>query len=200
VSSEAPSPSAPADLLFVFAGAQSRKEFAIEAWRSGRAAALVVGVARFEWRRVPALGLPGDGGLVKVVEATPPPQRLFFLLVEGATVEARLVRKGRWGTWSEAVAIAALVRERQARSLVVCTSGYHLPRALLSVRRALSAQGVERCEVSALAAPDPPGSPMAPSRRWRSPRAWIAIAREGMKLALYALGFPSREERGPGAP
>ena len=183
-----------ADLLVVFAGADHRKAFAIRAWSGGAAKALAVSVARFEWRRVPALGLPGSGGLVELVEATPPPERLFLLLVEGERVEARRVAKGRFGTWSEARAFAALIRERGARSVLVCTSGYHLPRSIRSLRRALAEQGGPACVLTALAAPLPPDSPLAPSRRWRSPRAWFALAREGFKGAIYALGIPMRSE------
>lgn len=184
------STAAPADLLFVLAGADTRKQFAIQAWRAGRAAVLVVSVARFEWRRVPLLGLPGDGGLVALVEATPAKERLFLLTVEGEAVEARRVPKGRWGTWSEAKSIAELARERQARSLLVCTSGYHLPRALLAVRRALASQGAGRPAVVGIAAPESSDSPLSPARRWRSPRAWAQLLREGLKWLVYALGVP----------
>jgi hypothetical protein len=194
VSAEEFSLSPHADLLFVFAGADHRKIFGVEAWRAGRATSLVLGVARFEWRRVPRLGLPGDGGLVRLVEATPPPRRLFLLVVDGGSVEARLVPKGRWGTWSEAQAIAAIVRERGVRSLLVCTSGYHLPRALLAVRRALAAEGGP-CAVGGIAAPESRDSPLAPRRRWRSPRAWIRLVVEGIKLAVYSLGIPMAMER-----
>jgi len=183
-----------ADLLVVFAGADFRKAFAIRSWRAGAAPALALSVARFEWRRVPQLGLPGEGGLVDLVGATPPPERLFILLAEGERVEARRVSKGRWGTWSEARAFASLIRERGSRSVLVCTSGYHLPRALLSLRRALAANGSPPCDLAGLPAPEPPGSPLAPSRRWRSPRAWLALTREGFKRVVYALGVPMRSE------
>ena len=189
-----PPDGAGADLLVVFAGADFRKAFAVRSWRAGAARALALSVARFEWRRVPALGLPGSGGLVDLVDATPPPQRLFLLLAEDDRVTARRVAKGRWGTWSEARAFATLVRERGARSVLVCTSDYHLPRALLSLRRALDADGGAACEIEGLPAPEPSDSPLAPSRRWRSPRAWLALAREGFKRVVYALGAPMRDE------
>ncbi|HEU4725422.1 MAG TPA: ElyC/SanA/YdcF family protein [Candidatus Eisenbacteria bacterium] len=196
-----PPPARPADLLFVFAGAEHRKRFAIEAWRGGAARTLVVSVARFEWRRVPGLGLPGDGGLVAVVKSVPPPKRLFQLIVTGDSVEARAVTKGAGGTWHEAVALAALARERRATSLLVCTSDYHLPRALLSVRRALARTEGPPCAVTGLAAPIPADSPLAPGKRWRSPEAWFALALEGVKYAAYAVGVPSwfdgAADRGP---
>ena len=186
----------PADILFVFAGAEHRKRFAVEEWRRGRATTLVVSVARFEWRRVPSLGLPGDGGLVALVEATPPVERLFQLVVTVATVEARRVPKGHWGTWNEALGIAALVRERRAASLLVCTSDEHLPRALLSVRRALARDGGPPCVVTGLAVPAPGDSSLAPSRRWRSPGAWAALILERVKFAIYAAGIPMLFDRG----
>jgi hypothetical protein len=187
----------PADLLFVFAGADARKSFAVRAWHEGAARTLAVSVARFEWRRVPGLGLPAEGGLVALVEATPPHQRLFVLVVEAERVAARRVWKGRWGTWSEAAAVAALVRERAVRTLLVCTSDYHLPRAVGSVRRALALAGIRDCSVAAIAAPEPPESPLAPERRGRSPRAWRLLAREAFKGAVYALGVPMLTERPP---
>jgi hypothetical protein len=190
----------PADLLFVFAGADARKAFAIRSWRDGAASALAMSVARFEWRRVPGFGLPEEGGLLRLVESTPPPQRLFVLLAEGERVTARRAWKGRWGTWSEAVALAALVRERGVRTVLVCTSGYHLPRVLLTTRRALTMDGTRECRVLALAAPEGPGSPLAPSRRWRSPRAWSRLATEGIKWVVYALGIPMAIERPRAAP
>jgi hypothetical protein len=189
-----PIPEAEPDLLIVFAGADHRKAFAVGAWRAGAARALALGVARFEWRRVPQLALPGSGGLVELVEATPPPERLFLLLAEGDRVEARRLAKGRFGTWSEARGFAALIRERNARRVLVCTSGYHLPRALDSLRRALAAEGGPPCELAALPAPEPADSPVAPTRRLRSPRAWLALSREGFKRVIYSLGIPMLSE------
>jgi DUF218 domain len=190
----------PADLLFVFAGADARKVFAVRSWREGAARALALSVARFEWRRVPQFGLPEEGGLLRLVEETPAPERLFLLVAEGEHVTARRIWKGRWGTWSEAVALAALIRERGARSVLVCTSGYHLPRTLLTVRRALALDGNGECRVTGLPSPEGPDSPLAPSRRWRSPRAWRRLATEGFKWLVYALGIPMAAERPPSAP
>lgn len=182
---------APADLLVVFAGAQFRKDFAVRVWREGGARTLAVAVARFEWRKVPSLGLPGDGGLLALVDATPAPRRLFLLVAEGDRVDARLARKGRWGTWSEAKAFAALARERSARTVLVCTSGYHLTRTLQSLRRAL---GDDAVELVGLAAPELPQSVLRPGRRWRSPRAWRALLREAVKRVVYGLGIPMAVE------
>jgi uncharacterized SAM-binding protein YcdF (DUF218 family) len=101
-------------------------------------------------------------------------------------VEARLVPRGRFGTWSEALALAALVAERGAGDLLVCTSGYHLPRALLAVRRALRDRNLGEVAIRALPVAEPPDSALAAGRRLRSVRAWWALAREGVKWVAYA--------------
>jgi hypothetical protein len=174
--------SAPApDLLFVFAGSEARQRFAIDAWRRGAAPALAVSVARFEWRRVPSWGLPEEGGLVELVNATPPRQRLFLLVATGTRVAARRVTKGRWGTWSEALGLAALARERGLRSVLVCTSDYHLPRTLLAARRALDLAGMRDCVLAPLAAPE---------TRPRPAREQVFRWLEGFKWLIYAAGVP----------
>jgi uncharacterized SAM-binding protein YcdF (DUF218 family) len=186
-----PRPGAPpADLLFVFAGMPSRKAAGLKAWRDGAARTLVLSVGRFEWRRVPALGLPDDGGLLALVESTPPPARHFFIILEGDRTEARLVPRGRYGTWREARALAALARERRATSLLICTSGYHMPRCLLSVRRALQGtSGPVPAEITVRPLPVTriPGSDDVGERRWRSLRAWPELIVESVKQACYAL-------------
>jgi hypothetical protein len=169
------------ELLFVFAGSEPRKRYAIDAWRRGAAPMLAVSVARFEWRRVPALQLPEEGGLVALVNATAPRERLFLLVVTGARVEARRVAKGPWGTWSEALGLAALARERGFRSVLVCTSDYHLARSMLAARRALDLAGMRDCALTALAASEA-GPRSARERVFR----WL----EGFKWLVYASGVP----------
>lgn len=183
------------DLLFVFAGSDARKRFALDAWRRGAAPVLAVSVARFEWRRVPSLGLPGEGGLVRLVDATPPRERLFLLVAEVDRVGARRVAKGRWGTWSEALGLAALARERGSSSLIVCTSGYHLPRAMLASRRALDLAGMRSCELVPLAAVELPGAEPLGGRRSGGRRESLFRVLERVKWLVYALGLPMLLQR-----
>jgi hypothetical protein len=182
-------PHPPTDLLFVFAGAPWRKRAALDAWRRGEARALVLSVGRFEWRRLPALGLEDDGGLAALVDATPPPRRHFFIVYEEGRAEARLVPKGRLGTWSEALALAALARERGAATILVCTSGYHMPRALLAVRRAIrrTFRGATPPLLRPLPVPEPPATAFAAERTGRSPRAWLMLAAESLKRLGYRI-------------
>jgi hypothetical protein len=179
----------PTDLLFVFAGAPWRKRAALDAWRRGEARVLVLSVGRFEWRRLPELGITDDGGLAPLVEATPPMRRHFFIVYEESRAEARLAPKGRLGTWSEALALAALARERGAASILVCTSGYHMPRALLAVRRAIrrTFRGAAPPSLRALPVQEPPGTALAPDRAGRSPRAWLTLAAEALKRIGYRI-------------
>lgn len=186
-----------AEAIFVFAGGHPRKEFAAEIWRHGAAPILIVSVGRFEWRRYAGLGLPGDVALRAAVEQVPPQERHFFVVVErrrGVTgvpgaiaaapdsgAEAFPVRRHRFGTRNEARALAALARERGWRSLVVISSGFHLRRVALVVKRALAGSGVR---VSFAALPYD-RDPYAPGRWWRRPRRVRVVLSEVVKLAVY---------------
>ncbi|HEU4334709.1 MAG TPA: ElyC/SanA/YdcF family protein, partial [Candidatus Eisenbacteria bacterium] len=137
----------------------------------------------------PDLGIEDDGGLTALVDATPPPRRHFFIVYEAGRAEARLVSRGRLGTWSEALALAALARERRAGSVLVCTSAYHMPRALLAVRRAFrrTPGGAPTPLLRSLSVSEPAGTTLAPDRVGHSPRAWRALGVELLKRLGYAL-------------
>ena len=170
-----------ADALFVFAGRQERKAFAVELWRAGGAPALIVSVGRFEWRRFPALGLP-DGDLVPLVEATPYWRRHFFILIERGEARASLIENRPFGTRHEARSLVALMRERGFRSVVVVTSAVHVRRASLALARA--ARGLD-ATFSFETVPedrDPYGV-----SRWRRTRNGIRVVlSEIVKVAIYA--------------
>jgi hypothetical protein len=118
--------------IFVFAGRESRKRFGLELFREGTADKLVLSVGRFEWRRFEALGLPGDGGLVNLVESVVPRKRHFFVHVDRQSIRAEAVPVGRLGTWSEARALAALVERERLESLLLVSHRRHLRRCRLS--------------------------------------------------------------------
>jgi uncharacterized SAM-binding protein YcdF (DUF218 family) len=188
-----------AEAIFVFAGGHPRKEFAAEIWRRGAAPVLVVSVGRFEWRRFAGLGLPGDVALRAAVEPVPPPERHFFVVVErgrgvagvpgtiaaapDARAEAFPIRRHRFGTRNEARALASLAREHGWRSLVVISSGFHLRRVALVVRRALAGSGVR---LSFAALPYDRDA-YGPGRWWRRPRGVRVVLSEVVKLAVYGL-------------
>jgi uncharacterized SAM-binding protein YcdF (DUF218 family) len=124
-----------ADAIFVFAGRESRKALGVRLFQQGVAPLLILSVGRFEWRRFPRLGLHGDGGLVELVQATPPPERHFFVRVEAqaARMVCERIPRGRLGTWSEARAVAELVEREGISKLIVVSHPEHLRRCLLSL-------------------------------------------------------------------
>lgn len=180
------SPGEPLDAIFVFAGGQARKEEAAELWRHERAPILVVSVARYEWRRYKLLGLPGVDVLNDALERVPPPRRHFFVILEGEEVTARHVPPGRWGTRNEARAMAALVRERGWRSLLVITSAFHMPRVRRVVERLLRDSEV----TVEYAAPVRGSDPHGPERWWKSRRGIQLVASEIVKRLIYRFLTP----------
>lgn len=170
-----------ADAIFVFAGGQERKTFAVELWRAGRAPALIVSVDRFEWRRFPGLGLP-DGGLVPLVEATPYWRRHFFVLIERGDARASLIEARPFGTRHEARSLVALMRERGFRSVLVVTSAVHVRRASLALARAARDLDGTFSFETVPEDRDPYGV-----SRWRRTRNGIrVVVSELVKVAIYA--------------
>ena len=157
------------DAIFVLAGKHERKIFGIELWRAGYAPELILSVDRFELRRFYSLGLP-DGGLRKLAEATPPARRHFFVRFRGIDAESILVKKGRYGTLTEALGAARLLHAAQIRRLMIVSSPIHMRRVSLAFRRAL-----RRGDVQCLF--------VAPSGR----ESWSALLTELAKYLCYRL-------------
>ncbi len=123
-----------ADCIFVFAGRQNRKEFGLSLYRNGFADQIVLSVGRFEWRRFSQLGLAHDGGLLELVNQTPPVRRHFFVHLGPQGATCLLVPKRRFGTWTEASSITSWARERHIRNLLVVSTGFHLRRVIATLR------------------------------------------------------------------
>ena len=120
----------------MYAGKPERKVHGLNLFRQGYAPRIVFSVARYEWRRFAELGLEEDGNLVGLVEATPPERRQFFVTVRaGEGARAELVRKGRFGTLDESVALAGLIERERLGSVLVVSSSYHLRRAVDTLER-----------------------------------------------------------------
>ena len=171
----------PADAIFVFAGNQERKSFAVERWRAGAARTLIVSVGRFEWRRFPSLGLP-DGGLRDLVAETPYWRRHFFVQVEAEGARASFVGMRPFGTRHEARSLARVMRENGWRSVIVVTSAVHVRRASLALTRA-----TRGCNVTFSFEPVPPDrDPYSAVRWWRTRRGVRVVLSEVLKLTIYA--------------
>jgi hypothetical protein len=167
----------------VLAGKPERKTYGLSLWRSGYAPALVLSVARFEWRGIDALGLPSDGGLRALVDQTPPERRHFFLILEGSRVRAEWVRRERFGTRSEARAFVRLADDRGWHDLLVITTAAHTRRTGQCLRRAFRDT---RRRITTIPVPEALSS-IRRDRWWADPRARRFVIREWIKLAIYQL-------------
>jgi len=167
-----------ADALFVFAGRQERKTYALELFRQGYAGRLIFSVGRFEWRRFSQLGLEHDGGLAELVQKTPASKRHFFVALDDHTTQGFLIVTGRFGTLSEAKALAEFVQKQNLNSLVIVSSGFHLRRACAALRRYCS----PRLQITPVAVP----------ARFNAvaPLQSSLIFKEGCKYLLYKLLLP----------
>lgn len=117
-----------ADRISVFAGRPDRKLFGLWRYRNGYAHQIVLSVGRFEWRRFSQLGLPDDGGLLQLVDQTPPVRRHFFVHLGPHGATCTLVPKRRFGTWTEATAGRPRDPDDRIGSLVVELAKYILYR------------------------------------------------------------------------
>jgi len=171
-----------ADAIFVLAGRPERKVHGLALWRSDLAPVLVLSVGRFEWRSMAELALPGgDGGLRALVDQTPPARRHFFLVLDSEGCRAEWIRRGRFGTRTEARAFASLAARRGWRSVLAVTTAAHTRRTLRCLRRA------SRGAFSVAMEPVPESlSRHARDGWWRDPRTRSFVLREWIKLAVYS--------------
>ena len=172
-----------ADAIFVYAGQQERKEYGVSLWRAGLAPTLILSIGRFEWRRVAALGLPDDGGLLPLVEATPAPERHFLLALEAGRARAWRVPRGPFGTATETWALLDTVGGRGLHTVLVVSTGPHLRRIRISLRR-LGPEGSPRFILVAV----PEERTVHPRAGWWArPETRRVVASEAAKCAGYAL-------------
>lgn len=180
------------DLIFVLAGRQNRKLYALELFRQGLAGALLMSVGRFEIRKFAQLSLPADADidLVRIASTTEPHLRHYFVTFQDGNTGVELVPRGRFGTLSEIQALACWLEARpQLGSVLVVSSGPHLRR----VRACCWAILPARLQVSFIAAPEP--GEVGRSARWRD-REWRALVlKEIPKLFIYRLVLSARTLR-----
>lgn len=173
------------DCIFVFAGKPERKAYGVKLWRQGYAGELILSVGRFEWRGFYNLGLPGDGGLMQLVERTPPRLRHFFVSLQGKEVTCSSIQIGRFGTKSEALELAKRIKEKGYQSVMIVSSPMHLRRAAWSVSQAIRYSPV--C-LSLVAVPEEMSS-LTGHDWWESPERRSAVREEFFKYLFYRLNF-----------
>ncbi len=141
----------PADLIFVLAGQMSRKHYALQLFREGLAPRLLVSVDRFEIRRFSKMALPVQLDLLKLAQDMPPPQRHFFVLLQGGGCHVKHVQPRRFGTLTEIVSLARwLDANPEVQSIILISNETHLRRIRMCCRAFLP-RGVE---VALLAVPN----------------------------------------------
>jgi hypothetical protein len=171
-----------ADVIFVLAGRECRKHFALRLFQQGLAPALLVSVGRFEIRRFSNLRLPAPLDLLAVAAATEPRRRHYFVRVGHGTVEARRIAVSRFGTLTEILAFAEWLREQPSiRSAMVVSSGFHLKRVRMCCRRFVP-DGVKLRFVAV-----PEEGRFLSADWWRDARARRLILSEVVKVAFYNL-------------
>ena len=176
-------PPVPSDAIFVFAGRPERKRYGLELFKRGLAPALILSVGRFEWRRLPELGLPDDGGLTRLVQETYYKRRHFFVTVGPGGASARFVPTHPLGTLREALGLAEEVRAKGYRSILVVSTSIHLRRIRLALRHAL---GEFPVRVAYTAVPES-DSKIRRDDWWRTVTGWTSVTGELLKLAIYRL-------------
>src|SRR5260370_4729302 len=118
-----------ADLIFVHAGLEIRKSFAVELYYRGLAPRILFSVGRYEIRRFVNLALLLRIDLLKMVEKVPHRLRHFLVSVAGQQLEVQRIPAGRLGTMREIEALTQWLEKRpEIKSILIVSSNIHLRR------------------------------------------------------------------------
>ncbi len=168
-----------ADLIFVLAGRQSRKEYALELFRQGLAPRILLSVSRFEIRRFSMMALPVPLDLVALARTIPPPERHYFVEFEGEMFHVKQLGPGPFGTLAEIESLAHwLTGHAEVASILIVSSSSHLRRICMCCR-ALLPESV-RVRLAAV-----PADFAAPEPRPFEEESAGAVLKELLKLAVY---------------
>jgi hypothetical protein len=166
-----------ADLIFVLAGRDYRKQYGLQLFEQGLAPRILFSVSRFEIRRFSKLPLPVPFDLLQLASAVPPPQRHFFVLFERSNVQVNYVRPRCFGTLMEIEALFWWLQDHtEVRSLVLVSSDSHLPRIRLCCRFLLTGG----LQINLTSPPDQP-------YRSRLKNRLTAVFLEALKTLAYGV-------------
>lgn len=174
-----------ADCIFVLAGRQERKVFGIKLWQQRYAPEVILSVGRFEWRKFCHLGLSADGGLKAMVNQTPPAHRHFLVRMNGKEATCQWVQPGWLGTWREARAVAAILKNDPIESLMVVSDAVHLRRAAVAFRQAFRGRDLQL----AFVAVDSASLPAERQSWWQQPESRTYVLKEFFKYLGYRIIF-----------
>jgi hypothetical protein len=126
------------DCIFVFAGRPERKVYGLQLFQSGIAEKIIFSVARYEWRHFLKLGLGNLNEFEKVVRDTEPEKRYFFIeFSKNNKYSIYTIKRYRYGTLSEAMALAQIIEKAYINNLIIVSSRYHMRRAVYSINKFL---------------------------------------------------------------
>jgi hypothetical protein len=169
------------DVIFVLAGRECRKHFALRLFQQRWAATLLLSVGRFEIRRFSELELPTSLDLSAIAAATEPRRRHYFVTIRPGTASARGIAFSRFGTLREILAFSDWLWENpDIRSVTVVSSGFHLKRVRMCCRRLVPAS----TRLSFVAVPD---ESLFRGHWWRDRKARKLVFLEVLKVAVYKL-------------
>ena len=172
----------PSDVIFVLAGRECRKHFALELLREGWAPTLLLSVGRFEIRRFSNLELPATLDLLAIASTTEARRRHYFVQIGSGIARAYRINPSRFGTLSEILAFSGWLREHSpVRSATIVSSGFHLKRIRMCCRRLVP----DGTRLHFVAVPDE--SRYLRGLWWRDPNARKLVFSELLKVAVYQL-------------
>lgn len=169
-----------ADVIFVLAGRENRKQHGLELFRRGLAPRILFSVTRFEIRRFSNMLLPAAVDLLKPAADISPFKRHFFVLLEGGGVRVEYVRPGRLGTLTEIESLARwLGQSQEIHSLLIISGSTHLRRLRLCCRALLDT----KIDITMIAAAD--SSSATNKKRQSTLQSAAADLKEFLKVVLY---------------
>lgn len=170
------------DVIFVLAGRDCRKSFAVRLLEQNWSKRLLLSVDRFEIRRFCRLPLPVSVDLLSIASRTEPRQRHYFVEIEGSSAEVQRIPITRLGTWTEIKAFSDwLSRNPEVHSVMIVSSGYHLRRVRLCCRRLLRTS----TKLTFVAVPEE--SRYFRRHWWRTGETRRLVLSELLKTAVYGV-------------
>jgi hypothetical protein len=173
------------DLIFVLAGKENRKEYAVKLFSEGWAPRLLLSVARFDVRRFSQLALPRQVDLPKMAAKLSPTDRHFFVLIEGEQTLVWTIPWARFGTLREILALRTWLGEHpEIASLLLITSGFHLKRVRMCCRSVLP----NHVQVDFVGT-------SSEAKWWEDMRLFRQVLAEAVKVPFYFVILPLAKRR-----
>jgi len=170
-----------ADLIFVLAGKQERKDYALRLFRDQFSPRILFSVGRFELRRFSALALPASMGLLRLASEWPPSRRHFFAYMDSKESCIQHVEPKGLGTLTEMSALCDWLKiHREIRTVLIVSSWTHLFRLRMCCKALFPASVTSRL----VAVPKDESRKDSSNTQNAEERGQYVL--ESAKIALYA--------------